>query len=185
MNLLFWTKAAKANKLLSQLESQYHLLQSQPLSEFPEVADLQRESTQIELTKIAHTHYLLRCEHTLSYPFNHPRLPLSPGIVVNYSDELTPYDYSSSYSPLYQLSSNYSNFFQQALANANSVHIANRLASLSSELSHTFTNPDALRVADILTNGIASDEYFYRGLLSKADLAVLANHFRTDIIHLI
>lgn len=184
MNLLFWTKAAKANKLLSQLESQYHLLQSQPLSEFPEVADLQRESIQIELTKIAHTHYLLRCEHTLSYPFNHSRLSFSPGIVVTCNEvHLLPYPLS--YTPLYPLSSNYSNFFQQALANANSVHIANRLASLSSELSHTFTNPDALRVADILTNGIASDEYFYRGLLSKADLVVLASHFRTDIIHLI
>lgn len=184
MNLLFWTKAAKANKLLSQLESQYHLLQSQPLSEFPEVADLQRESIQIELTKIAHTHYLLRCEHTLSYPLNHPRLPLSPGIVVAYLED--PMDtYPIPYTPPYPLSSSYSNFFQQALANANSVHIANRLASLSSELSHTFTNPDALRVADILTNGITSDEYFYRGLLSKADLVVLASYYRTDIIHLI
>lgn len=185
MNLLFWTKATKASKLLSKLEAQYHQLQSQPLSEFPEVADLQRESIQIELTKIAHTHYLLRWEHTLSYPFNHPRLPLSPGIVVSYLDELIPYSYSGSYSPPYPLSSNYSNFFQQALANANSVHIANRLASLSSGLSHTFTNPDTLRVADILTNSITSDEYFYRGLLSKADLVVLASHFRTDIVHLI
>lgn len=184
MNLLFWTKAAKANKLLSQLESQYHLLQSQPLSEFPEVADLQRESIQIELTKIAHTHYLLRCEHTLSYPLNHPRLPLSPGIVAICEDHYEDH-YTASYASPYPLSSNYSNFFRQALANANSVHIADRLASLSSELSHTFTNPDALRVADILTNGITSDEYFYRGLLSKADLVVLASHFHTDIIHLI
>lgn len=184
MNLLFWTKAAKADKLLSKLEAQYHQLQSQPLSEFLEVADLQRESIQIELAKIAHTHYLLRCEHTLSYPFNHSRLPLSPGIVVAYLDHdypVTPATWSSRY----QLSPNYSNFFQQALANANSVHTANRLASLSSELSHTFTNPDALRIADYLAQRSNPDEYFYRGSLTKADLVVLASHYRTDIIHLI
>lgn len=184
MNLLFWTKAAKADKLLSKLEAQYHQLQSQPLSEFPEVADLQRESIQIELTKIAHTHYLLRCEHTLSYPFNHSRLPLSPGIVIicedHYKDR-----YPIQYNQPYPISLNYSHFFQQALANANSVHIANRLASLSSELSHTFTDPDALHVADYLAQCASSDEYFYRGSLPKADLVVLASHYRTDIIHLI
>lgn len=185
MNLLFWAKAAKANKLLSKLEAQYHQLQSQPLSEFPEVADLQRESIQIELAKIAHTHYLLRCEHTLSYPFNHSRLPLSPGIVVVHPEEYYAYEYSSLYNPPYPISPNYSHFFQQALANANSVHIANRLASLSSELSHTFTDPDAIRVADYLVQHIDSDEYFYRGSLTKADLVVLASHYRTDIIHLI
>ena len=185
MNLLFWTKAAKANKLLSKLEAQYHQLQSQPLSEFPEVADLQRESIQIELTKIAHTHYLLRCEHTLSYPFNHSRLPLSPGIVVPVlSGSLLDHPTSIYISP-YPISPNYSHFFQQALANANSVHTANRLASLSSELSHTFTDPDALRVADCLAQRIDSNEYFYRGPLTKADLVVLASHYRTDIIHLI
>lgn len=184
MNLLFWTKAAKADKLLSKLEAQYHQLQSQPLSEFPEVADLQRESIQIELTKIAHTHYLLRCEHTLSYPFNHSRLPLSPGIVVAYLDHDYPVT-PATWSNRYQLSPNYSHFFQQALANANYVHIANRLASLSSELSHTFTDPDALRVADYLAQRISSNEYFYRGSLTKADLVVLASHYRTDIIHLI
>lgn len=184
MNLLFWTKAAKADKLLSKLEAQYHQLQSQPLSEFPEVADLQRESIQIELTKIAHTHYLLRCEHTLSYPFNHSRLPLSPGIVVAYL-QTPPIFKNSVYTPPYPISPNYSHFFQQALANANSVHIANRLASLSSELSHTFTDPDALRVANYLAQQIDPDEYFYRGSLTKADLVVLASHYRTDIIHLI
>lgn len=184
MNLLFWTKAAKADKLLSKLEAQYHQLQSQPLSEFPEVADLQRESIQIELAKIAHTHYLLRCEHTLSYPFNHSRLPLSPGIVVAYLDHDYPVT-PATWSNRYQLSPNYSRFFQQALANANSVHTANRLASLSSELSHTFTDPDALRVADYLAQRISSKEYFYRGSLPKADLVVLASHYRTDIIHLI
>ena len=185
MNLLFWTKAAKADKLLSKLEAQYHQLQSQPLSEFPEVADLQRESIQIELAKIAHTHYLLRCEHTLSYPFNHSRLPLSSGIVVVHPEEYYAYEYSGRYVPPYPISTNYSHFFQQALANANSVHIANRLASLSSELSHTFTNPDALRVADYLAQRINPDEYFYRGSLTKTDLVVLASHYYTDIIHLI
>lgn len=178
-----WSKVAKANRLLSKLSSQYHSLLTQPLSEFPEVADLQRESIQIELAKIAHTHYLLRREHTLSYPFTHSRLPLSPGIVVATTSSSLLDHLAATYEPPYRISPTFAPFFRRALAQANSVHTANRLASLSSELSHTFTNPDALRVADYLAHHTTA-EYFYRGSLSTEDLEALAYHYRVDIVHL-
>lgn len=181
-----WSKAAKANRLMSKLSFQYHSLLCQPLSEFPEVADLQRESTQIELAKIAHTHYLLRREHIHSYPFSQPRLPLSPGVVIQTpASSLADTYYSlAAYVGPYAYDSSYASFFRRALANANHVHTTKRLASLSSELSHTFTNTDALSVSDYLTRRNSHSEYFYRGSLSLEDLQALAYHYRIDIVHL-
>lgn len=174
MNLLFWTKAAKADKLLSKLEAQYHQLQSQPLSEFPEVADLQRESIQIELTKIAHAHYLLRRE----YP-THTKLPLSPGIVIPcYPISIT--TPLLSYTSKFAIPANAANFFQRALAQANIVHDSNSLASISAELSYTYTSTEAIALYDVLS-GTALSDYYYSGPLSFQELEPFAFHFKLDI----
>ena len=175
-----WSKTAKANRLMSKLSTLYHTHLNTPLSPIPEVAELQRESMHIELAKIAHTHYLLRREHIHSYPPSSDRLPLSPGIVIPHhtSVDLAPIRYLHRYSILPQLSP----FFQRALHHANHVHLTECLASLSSELSHTFTHSDALVLVERLP--LSTQPYFYQGKLSLADLSVLAAHFKRDIIKL-
>lgn len=162
---------------MSKLEHLYTSTSSQPLSPIPEVADLQRESIQIELAKIAHTHYLLRREHP---HLSHSKLPLSPGIVTKRVD-LSTDTFSHPYPPRFKPSSSYSIFFSRALAHANEVHIANRLAFISSELSHTYTHTDALVIYNYLS--IAQrNEYYYSGSnLTQSDLEPFAIHFKVDI----
>lgn len=165
---------------MSKLSKLYHTHLNTPFSPIPEVAELQRESMHIELAKIAHTHYLLRREHILSYPPSSDRLPLSPGIVISHytSVDLAPVTYI----PRYLTPPHLAPFFLHALHHANHVHLTNSLASLSSELSHTFTHSDALVLAKRLPLG--TQPYFYQGELSLADLAILAAHFKRDIVKL-
>ena len=164
---------------MSKLEKLYSSTSSQPLSSIPEVADLQRESIQIELAKIAHTHYLLRREHP---HLSHPKLPLSPGIVIHYHVNDYPIStYFQPYPPRFKLSPSYSSFFLRALAHANDVHVANRLASISSELSHTYTHTDALVVYDYLSAKQPTQYYYDGSGLTHSDLEPFAIHFKVDI----
>lgn len=174
MSLLFWTKEAKATRLMTKLETLYHQLSVKPLSSIPEIADLEAEANAIELSKVAHAHYLLRRE----YP-THTKLPLSPGIVIHCSpasitSPLLPY------TSKFAIPANAANFFQRALAQANLVHDSNRLASISAELSYTYTSTEAIALYDALSGTVLS-YYYYSGPLSFQELEPFAFHFKLDI----
>lgn len=163
-----------------KLEKLYSSTSSQPLSSIPEVVDLQRESIQIELAKIAHTHYLLRREHP---HLSHSKLPLSPGIVIH-----KPVDYytldtlSHPYPPRFKLSPSYSSFFSRALAHANDVYVSRHLAFVSHKLSHTYTHTDALVLHDYLSAKQPTQYYYDGSGLTHSDLEPFAIHFKVDII---
>lgn len=189
MNLLFWTKEAKADRLMSKLEKLYHTILCEPKSDNIEIATLQAEARDIELGKIAHAHYLLRKEHP---NFNHDKLPLSPGIVKivenhnSYSDSfLNQLMERQVYRQKYNLHSNYSLFFNKALSAANIAHTANRLRQISEKLEHKYTSTDAILICDYLEYKYNTKVYYYTGTsLTKEDLESIAYYYKVDI-HLI
>ena len=181
MHLLFWTKEAKADRLMSKLEKLYYTILCEPKSDNVEIAALQAEARDIELNKIAHAHYLLRKEHP---NLNHDRLPLSPGIVKvvenhNYYIERKPYNQR------YKTSSTYSLFFNKALSAANLVHTANRLYQISEKLGHKYTSTDAILICDYLEYKPSTKIYYYTDTsLTKEDLESIAYHYKVDIHHI-
>ena len=180
MHLLFWTKEAKADRLMSKLEKLYHTILCEPKSDNAEIAKLQAEARDIELNKISHTHYLLRKEHP---DFNHDRLPLSPGIVKTIMSNIY-YETKLVYNQRYTVSSDYSLFFNRALSAANLVHTDDRLQQISEKLEHRYTSTDAIIISDYLEYKPSTKVYYYTGTsLTKEDLEPIAYHYKVDIHH--